>query len=343
MRPEVRGHCGEELMPDSRQAIRRLAKSYFMTLAGLALLHTQSMQVWAFDLRERFLTEAPRGWAKLEAMYAQVEGEFTMTEEGTGAAKGKIVKPVKRERFAMERGARLVQSREEKNLFRVICYNDRYSFLINKKSPTGPYVIQTVGTNNDEVKELVDINVGMYLAMPYSLYPRSFQELIADPTTRVQSVTQQSSDGETLMIANMSFTYTIKGGEKKPVTGRFVFSPSLDWALRACETEGGGTTTNLTVEYALPDRDKEVTAWAYRMDAPVAPAAPAFSADSVTVTAFGSAFPAGVFVASVTPSGNPSATTSTGFAKPFVRATFSVTSIDFPGGTASRSAGTVRS
>ncbi len=55
-----------------------------------------------------------------------------------------------------------------------------------------------------------------------------------------------------------------------------------DAERRVLHADGFVPAGDLTVEYALPDRDKEVTAWAYRMDPLAAPTGPALTGPAAT-------------------------------------------------------------
>lgn len=200
------------------------------------------------ELKARFFAEAPGAWDRLELAYASVEGEATVTEEGTGAAAGKVSTVKRHERFAYGKDRALIESAGDDGKSRVICVNDKYSFLIKRATKSGPFHIEYAGGEKQPAVEHVNAYIKIYTDLPFTSFPVKYRDMITDKSFRLRRITRSTIEGEEQV--KVEFSYVFTGGEKpKAVSGKLNFAPAFDWALRESDMVVEGVTHHAEVDY----------------------------------------------------------------------------------------------
>lgn len=237
-----------------------IATSFLLLTTALVWVDAASADE---GLRERFLTEAPKGWAKIEAAAKEMQGSGTMSQV---VDHSKTNEPDTRTEWTFKLAGDLLlyeQVRSSGNDNPVVSaggVNSKYFFFLKKNVQADSWLVGQVETNKDDKIGPAHISrLGgflTYFLSSCSLFGTPLAELINDPAFRVKKI--DSVAGSDSLVA-VQFDY------KSPETpsndprkrsilqvlrgGQLVLDSKHHWAIHQCKVSYAAR--DYSSEYAI--------------------------------------------------------------------------------------------
>lgn len=235
----------------------RLGGSYaltgiFITVVSLLVVAGLAATVSAEDgSKQRFLTEAPNAWAHLERYADRVDISACIRTTNSGPGMIDVPPEEINVHYITKDDAKLLELIQTSGKSEVFGANLRYGLLLNRSSEDDPFLVRYIGTgkaDKDSIKNKLSARFEQYVVAPYRISDKTFNELLREPTFRINSVSSVSRGGEDL--ARVDFAYTPANPETSGMRGGWcLFAPDQLWGLRESENETPWGKVACSVEY----------------------------------------------------------------------------------------------
>ena len=245
-------HCPlSEGRADGSHFTRVLRLPVLFLLACISIFALPAAAGQEAELRERFFSEAPEGWAALEAASTRLDALGTKADVAIEG--GIAVDNVSRRtiHLKMNGDMQVFEVRYDDGEKDVYGVNRRYGFALEQQAERSPFIIRYLGDDLEAVRDEIPSSVPFHVPWKLSVVP--FRELIAAPTFELLGIEGVERDGESLV--KIRFTYEPYGPAVKAKTairgGWILFSPRRRWGLVESEIDAawGGLMIH-AVDYA---------------------------------------------------------------------------------------------
>lgn len=202
---------------------------FSLTIGGTLL----SPCAWGLEtdesaLESQFRKEAPLGWGRLKAKHGATHFEWRTTESSSDSSQAARTT----NGSICYRGDLFVARRDLPNKSKIWGGNDRYIFTISRSSSEDPWALNNYGPLEGSSASDGDEQFGAGTRNPWQIFNRSCDELIADPSFRIQRL-KKNADGSVDLHFSVS---PREQNEKAHITsGQLVLLPDRDWAISQSE------------------------------------------------------------------------------------------------------------
>jgi hypothetical protein len=217
-------------------------------------------------LSERFRTEAPEGWKKLQqSLTPPLSGSMHMANdylftEANNRSAGQHSKSTMQQRFWISRDSAKMTFDElagsgKWNSVYTCAFNPDYGFIVRRGAPDGPYTIETAGRAARAIcRDDIDWFVIRMLESPFSQYreERMLAEIVKRKSVKLLSCSEESRDGQYVVRAEMQLPAS---WYPRPVPGHLTVwaDPQMDWRVVRSESHyasyDGPLSTDCRREY----------------------------------------------------------------------------------------------
>lgn len=256
-------------------------------------------------LKERFLKEAPQGWAALAAAYSRVDLLGVETDSKTGSlADGKKGR-IKSFRYASDGPSSLLYAFRVDGFAEcyVECINPRYGFILGEQGKAGKSTVRYYGPERKSISKEIADTIDRYIMAPYSSHAMEYSVMMNDPGFMIRKIAEVPGNNGSIRL---EFAF-MSGNPKWPniPEGWAIFDPTHSWSLQEAHVimanrapyhmatkvaydpdQRGPIPSIRSVEYVNYSKSLEDGAVTYRCDFPQFKLSPPPPAD-FRMTAFG--------------------------------------------------------
>jgi hypothetical protein len=196
------------------------------------------------ELETRFKTEAPRGWAVLEAASRHLDGSGVKTDTWSGTPAATREPKHTTVRFLSHDDSALFTETGSKGpgIEDVVGVNARYAFRLRRKSASSPYVIAYLGSDFKGLREMQYDDILRYIRAPWQISGMPLRQLIADPGFTLNGVFPIRKGNKDLVRVEFDYRPPDPALDRTPVERRtpirggwILLSPEDHWAHQECE------------------------------------------------------------------------------------------------------------
>lgn len=195
------------------------------------------------DLMRRFLVEAPREWAVLEAADGRIE--VVGTELGNN-----VPSQPNRFHYAQDGPSRFLElAQDQVTAGQVNCLTPDRLFVLSRNTPGGAYVITSLGTGANDPRQVakgrkvlgerIDKFYTPNQILPHAVNGLLLSTLLKTPTNRLKLVEPVKKDGVDLVRATFTTEYDdpLNIGKRMVVEAQIFLRPDKLWTVQEFRTK----------------------------------------------------------------------------------------------------------